>query len=163
MSQWAHHPWNLESPKAAPAWPVTMAAQPAKQEEAGGRCPSLVWKTSQLIGALGKWGRDNRSTWVTLAHQDWVFNSSLPSLRAMPHGLECPQVFVPFWGLDLTEQNRLPWVSRAEGGYSEAQAPVALTSLLLWPAGYITPWQRMSEEIALVHQCFLVFMKFWCC
>jgi hypothetical protein len=36
MSQWAHHLWNLESPEAAPAWPVAMAAQPAKQEEAGG-------------------------------------------------------------------------------------------------------------------------------
>jgi hypothetical protein len=51
MSQWAQHPWNLESPEAAPAWPVAMAAQPAKQEEVGGRCPCLVWKTSQLSGA----------------------------------------------------------------------------------------------------------------
>jgi hypothetical protein len=51
MSQWAHSPWNLESPETAPAWPVAMAAQPAKQEEAGGRCPCVVWKTSHLSGA----------------------------------------------------------------------------------------------------------------
>jgi hypothetical protein len=48
MSQWAHSPLNLESPEAASAWPVDMASQPAKQEEAEGRCPCLVWKTSQL-------------------------------------------------------------------------------------------------------------------
>jgi hypothetical protein len=39
MSQWAHSPLNLESTEAAPAWPVAMASQPAKQEEAEGRCP----------------------------------------------------------------------------------------------------------------------------
>jgi hypothetical protein len=44
----------------------------------------------------------------------------------------------------------------------EAQVPVHLTLLLLWPAGYITPWQLMFEEIALIHQCFLVFVMFWC-
>jgi hypothetical protein len=43
-------------------------------------------------------------------------------------------------------------LAREEGGYSEAQARVAMPSLLLWPAGYITPWQRMSEEITLVRQ-----------
>jgi hypothetical protein len=48
MSQLAYSPLNLGSPEAAPAWPVAMAAQPAKQEEAEGRCPCLVWKTSQL-------------------------------------------------------------------------------------------------------------------
>jgi hypothetical protein len=32
MSQWAQHPCMLECPEAAPAWPVAMAAQPAKQE-----------------------------------------------------------------------------------------------------------------------------------
>jgi hypothetical protein len=51
MSQWAHEPWNLESPEAAAAWPVAMAAQPAKQKEAGGWCSCLVWKSSQLSGA----------------------------------------------------------------------------------------------------------------
>jgi hypothetical protein len=51
MSQWAHCPWNLESLEAAPVWPVAMAAQPAKQKEASGRCPCLLWKTSQLIGS----------------------------------------------------------------------------------------------------------------
>jgi hypothetical protein len=30
-------------------------------------------------------------------------------------------------------------VAREEGVYSEAWVPVDLTSLLLWPAGYITP------------------------
>jgi hypothetical protein len=47
MSQWAHHPgtWRVR--------PVAKAAQPAKQEEAGGWCPCLVWKTSQLCGAYG--------------------------------------------------------------------------------------------------------------
>jgi hypothetical protein len=35
MSQWAKTPWNLEGPEAAPVWLVAMAAQPAKQEEAG--------------------------------------------------------------------------------------------------------------------------------
>jgi hypothetical protein len=45
----------------------------------------------------------------------------------------------------------------------EAQAPVNLTFLLLWPAGYITLWWQMFEEITLIHQCFLVFMKFGCC
>jgi hypothetical protein len=48
MSQCAHSPLNLGSPEATPDWPVAMAAQPAKQEEAEGRCPCLVWKTSQL-------------------------------------------------------------------------------------------------------------------
>jgi hypothetical protein len=32
MSEWAHCPWNLESPEAAPDWPVAMATQPARQE-----------------------------------------------------------------------------------------------------------------------------------
>jgi hypothetical protein len=36
MSQWALHPRNLESPEAASAWPVAVAAQPAKQEEPRG-------------------------------------------------------------------------------------------------------------------------------
>jgi hypothetical protein len=36
MSQWAHSPWNKESPEVAPASPAPMAAQPAKQEEAEG-------------------------------------------------------------------------------------------------------------------------------
>jgi hypothetical protein len=30
MSQWAQSPLNLESPEAGAAWPVSMAAQPAK-------------------------------------------------------------------------------------------------------------------------------------
>jgi hypothetical protein len=47
MSQWAHCPWNLESPEAAPDWSVAMATPLGKQEVAGGRCPCLVWKTSQ--------------------------------------------------------------------------------------------------------------------
>jgi hypothetical protein len=52
MSQWTHRPWNLECPEAAPAWSVAMAAQPTtKQQEPGGRCPCLVWKTFQLSGA----------------------------------------------------------------------------------------------------------------
>jgi hypothetical protein len=50
MSQWEHSPWNRENPEAAPAWPVAMAAQPAKQEGGGGRCPCIVWKTSLLTG-----------------------------------------------------------------------------------------------------------------
>jgi hypothetical protein len=48
MSQLAHCHWNLDSPEAAPAWPVAMAAQPAKQEEPGRRCPCFLWKISQL-------------------------------------------------------------------------------------------------------------------
>jgi hypothetical protein len=51
MSQWALCPWNLESPEEASAWPVAVAAQPAKQEESEGRCHCLVRKTSQLSGA----------------------------------------------------------------------------------------------------------------
>jgi hypothetical protein len=51
MSQWAHCPWNLESPEAASAWPVARSAQPAQQKEVGGRCPCLVQNTSQLSGA----------------------------------------------------------------------------------------------------------------
>jgi hypothetical protein len=47
MSQWAHCPLTLESPEAAPACPVAMATEPAKQKEAEGRWPCLVWKTSQ--------------------------------------------------------------------------------------------------------------------
>jgi hypothetical protein len=47
MSQWAHSHLNLESPEASPACPIAMAAQRAKQEKAEGRCPCLVWKTSQ--------------------------------------------------------------------------------------------------------------------
>jgi hypothetical protein len=42
MSQWAHSPWNLENTEAASAWPVAMAAQPAKQEEPGGRCANVL-------------------------------------------------------------------------------------------------------------------------
>ena len=48
ISQWAHSPLNLESPESAFSWPVAMAAQPTKQEKAEGKCPCLVWKTSQL-------------------------------------------------------------------------------------------------------------------
>jgi hypothetical protein len=51
MSQWDHSPRILESPEAAPAWPVAMAVQLAMQEEAGGRSSSLVWKTCPLIGS----------------------------------------------------------------------------------------------------------------
>jgi hypothetical protein len=51
MLKWAHCPWFFESPGAAPAWPVAMAAQPTKQEEVGRMCPCLVGKISQLIGA----------------------------------------------------------------------------------------------------------------
>jgi hypothetical protein len=40
----------------------------------------------------------------------------------------------------------------------EAQEPVDLTSLLLWPAGYITSWQQLFEEFTEIHQCFLVFI-----
>jgi hypothetical protein len=50
MSQWAHCPCILESPETAPAWLVAIAAQPAKEKEAGGRFPYLVWKISQLSG-----------------------------------------------------------------------------------------------------------------
>jgi hypothetical protein len=39
---------KLESPEAAPAWPVAMAPQPAKQEEAEGRYPWSVLKSPQL-------------------------------------------------------------------------------------------------------------------
>jgi hypothetical protein len=52
-SEWARCPWNLESPEAAPPWPVAMAGQPAKQKETGGRCPCLEWKSSLLINAKG--------------------------------------------------------------------------------------------------------------
>jgi hypothetical protein len=51
MSQWPQSPLKLGSPEAAHAWPVPLAAQQAMQEEAGGRCPCLVWKTSQLTVA----------------------------------------------------------------------------------------------------------------
>jgi hypothetical protein len=40
-SQWAHHPWNLESPEAAPTWPVAMVAQGAKQEKLEEGAPVL--------------------------------------------------------------------------------------------------------------------------
>jgi hypothetical protein len=50
-SEWAHCPWNFESPEETPAWPVAMVAHPAKQEEDGGRCSCLVWMTSLLINA----------------------------------------------------------------------------------------------------------------
>jgi hypothetical protein len=33
-------------------------------------------------------------------------------------------------------------LAREEGGYMEAQTPVDVTSLLLWPAGYIKEWAR---------------------
>ena len=49
-------PLNLESPEAG-LCPVAMAAQPAKQEEAEGRCPCLLWKTSQLSVACENGGR----------------------------------------------------------------------------------------------------------
>jgi hypothetical protein len=42
MSQLDQNPWNIYIPEAAPAWPVAMVAQPAKHEEAGGRCHYLV-------------------------------------------------------------------------------------------------------------------------
>jgi hypothetical protein len=42
MSQWAHCPWNLDSPEAAPPWRVAVATQTAKQDEGGGRFPCLV-------------------------------------------------------------------------------------------------------------------------
>jgi hypothetical protein len=45
----------------------------------------------------------------------------------------------------------------------EAQAPNDLTSLLLWPAGYIKAWAMRFEEINLIHQCFLSFIKYWYC
>jgi hypothetical protein len=48
IPQWAHSPWNKESPEAAPVSPAPMTAQPDKQEEAEGRCPCLVCKTSQF-------------------------------------------------------------------------------------------------------------------
>jgi hypothetical protein len=33
-------------------------------------------------------------------------------------------------------------LAREESGYVEAQAFVDLTSLLLWPAGYIKAWEK---------------------
>jgi hypothetical protein len=43
-------PGNWERPRAAPAWPVAMATQGAKQEEPGGNKTCLVEMTSQLSG-----------------------------------------------------------------------------------------------------------------
>jgi hypothetical protein len=71
MSQWAHRLLNLGSPEAATAWPVAMAAQPAKQEEAEGTCSCLVWKTSQLSGALGKKGQAEQEHMGDLSPSDW--------------------------------------------------------------------------------------------
>jgi hypothetical protein len=42
-------------------------------------------------------------------------------------------------------------LAREKGGYMEAQITVYLTSLLLWSAGYITPWQWIFEEITQIH------------
>jgi hypothetical protein len=50
-SQWAHCPWNLKSPEAAPVLPVAMVAQQPKQAKLEEGVPCLVWKTSQLTGA----------------------------------------------------------------------------------------------------------------
>jgi hypothetical protein len=106
---------------------------------------------------------------------------SCPTVRSVHRPL-CPL------GLNITEQNKMPWISlwytgcldfrgfpwnpisqcgtsrlgRVEWGYMEAQSPVDLTSLVLWPAGYIKPWPWMFEEITLSHLCFLVFIKYWC-
>jgi hypothetical protein len=55
------------SQEAAPDWPVAMAAWSVKQEEPGGRCPCLLWKTSPLSWA----SRYSRNTQLTLAHQAW--------------------------------------------------------------------------------------------
>jgi hypothetical protein len=111
MLQWAHSPWNLKSPEAATAWPVTMAAQPAKKEEAGGRYPCHVWKTSQLSGALGKWGRDSRSIWVTLARQDWAFHSSPASLS----------YHAPWFGVSTGPLRPFgAWISPSRTGHPES-------------------------------------------
>jgi hypothetical protein len=95
MSQWAHSHLNLESPEASPACPIAMAAQRAKQEKAEGRCPCLVWKTSQWCVAYGNPDRPNRSTWVTWAHQIVGIHSSLLAKPSRSHGFECLQACVP--------------------------------------------------------------------
>jgi hypothetical protein len=41
MSQWAQHPWNLESPEAAPAWPFAMAAQQPSRKKLEEGAPVL--------------------------------------------------------------------------------------------------------------------------
>jgi hypothetical protein len=72
MSQWDHSPWNMESPEAAPAWPVAIAAQPAKREAAGGRCWKSCVEDFSFNWVLGVQVTYDRSTRVTWAHQDWV-------------------------------------------------------------------------------------------
>jgi hypothetical protein len=55
MSQWAHSPWNLESPETPPAWSVAMAARLPKQEEAERRCPVLCVRLLSYLWPR-KWG-----------------------------------------------------------------------------------------------------------
>jgi hypothetical protein len=131
--------------------------------------------------SLGKWGRYIRSTCVTLAHQAnlsyhaprfgmstrlcvlwaWI----LSSITGCP-GSHCGTQVALILGAHPEHpisRCAASGLAREEGGYTDDQAPVDLTSLFLWPAGYFTPWQQMFEEITLIHQCFLVFMKFGCC
>jgi hypothetical protein len=50
ISRWAHCPWNLESPEAASACPVSMTTWPAKQEEPGGSTPVLCRRLLSYVG-----------------------------------------------------------------------------------------------------------------
>jgi hypothetical protein len=110
MSQWAYSPLNLESPEAAPTWPVAMAAQPAKRKKLKEGAPVLwgIFLSEVWLREMG--GRPNRSTWMTWADQIGGIHSSLLAKSSMSHGFECPQACVPP-GVDLPLQNRWPWIS----------------------------------------------------
>jgi hypothetical protein len=163
---------------------------PASQAERSWRkVPLSCVEDFSVKWVLGKQSRDSRSTWVTWPHQDWgilFFTASLsyhapwfgkstglcalwswiPPSRTSCPGFHCGTQAEVISGAHT--EHLISWcaasrLAREEGGYMEAQTTVYLTSLLIWPAGYISPWQQMFEEITWIHQCFLVFMKFWCC
>jgi hypothetical protein len=157
ISQWGHGPWNLETPEAAPAWPVAMAAQPAKQEEAGGRCRCLLWKTSQLSRVYQNGAGQARSTWVIWTHQNWGIPFFKASLSYHAPGMLVSIGLCAIWAWispSRTGQSGphcgtqaalisashtdylISWcvtsgLGREKWGYMEAQAPIYLTSLLL--------------------------------
>jgi hypothetical protein len=121
MSQWAHCPWNLDSPEAAPPWPVSVAAQPATQDESRRRRSCLVWKSSQL-----SWAQGNRAG-TAGAHgwpehiRIWGFHSSPGSLCYHAPWFGVSTGICALWAWistsrkghpDLTLVHRLPWFPR---------------------------------------------------
>jgi hypothetical protein len=118
MSQWTTLPGTGSVHRLL--LPCLLLWQPSQSmEEDGGRCPCFVWQLSQLSVAGENGDRDSNRTWLTWAWLDCGILHTLLAHATMPHGLNCPQAFVPLGSgthqaeqasLHLTVVHWLSWI-----------------------------------------------------